>query len=153
VRKSDEIRRKDLTTKELDADEAIGHIDDRVNEMSSTLDKLKEVSLGGFIKQKKSHDDLEDRVEVLESELSRLRAEKTNTQSFMEMEYETIYEEHKEELLKNNKGRVVAIDLESRSIAGIGNDIAEAYENARKTLPEKDQFYFRRVGKPYIQKL
>jgi len=39
----------------------------------------------------------------------------------------------------------VAIEVESRDVAGIGENLDEAYEKALKKYPSR-QFYFRKVG-------
>ncbi len=56
---------------------------------------------------------------------------------------EEIYQKIKNNL-KNQKGRIVAIDLESGDYF-IGNDVLEACEIGRKKHPNK-QFYLKRIG-------
>jgi hypothetical protein len=58
---------------------------------------------------------------------------------------EEIYEKHKEKLEKTYLGKIVAIEIESRDVAGIGASLDEAYEEAIKKYPKKE-FYFRKVG-------
>jgi len=58
---------------------------------------------------------------------------------------EEIYEQNKEKLEKIHLGKIVAIEIESGAIAGIGSTLDEAYEKAIKKHPGK-KFYFRRVG-------
>jgi len=58
---------------------------------------------------------------------------------------EEIYEQNKEKLEKAYRGKIVAIETESGTIAGIGETLDEAYEKARKKYPGK-KFYFRKVG-------
>ena len=122
-----------------------------------------------LVKSKNRQDNLEDRLELVErnriieqlvkqvaelrERLDRIEGKSQPTESATEKEYEAVYEEHEQELLEKHKGMVVAIDLGTRSIVGIGKDIDDAYENAVKAMPDKDQFYFRRVGKPYVQRL
>lgn len=60
---------------------------------------------------------------------------------------EEIYEKHREKLEKTYLGKIVAIETESGTIAGIGENLDEAYEKAAKKHPSK-KFYFRKVG-PY----
>jgi len=58
---------------------------------------------------------------------------------------EEVYEENREKLEKSYLGKIVAIEIESRDVAGIGRSLDEAYEEAVKKYPRK-QFYFRKVG-------
>ena len=58
---------------------------------------------------------------------------------------EEIYDENKKKLEKAFLGKIVAIEIESRDVAGIGESLDEAYEKAVKKYPKK-QFYFRKVG-------
>jgi len=57
---------------------------------------------------------------------------------------EKIYEENKVEWEKAYLGKVIAIEVESRSLAGVGDSLDKAYEEAVKKYPGK-QFYFRKV--------
>jgi hypothetical protein len=57
---------------------------------------------------------------------------------------EEVYEQNKEKLEKT-LGKIVAIEIESGTIAGIGSTLDEAYEKAIKKYPGR-KFYFRRVG-------
>jgi hypothetical protein len=63
-----------------------------------------------------------------------------------------IYLRFQEELEKNQFGKIVAIDSESEEIVGVGNDILEAYNEAKKKTG-KTQFDFKRVGYPYIHRV
>jgi basic membrane lipoprotein Med (substrate-binding protein (PBP1-ABC) superfamily) len=58
---------------------------------------------------------------------------------------EEVYEEERDRLEKAYMGKIVAIEIESRAIAGIGENLDEAYEEAHKKYPDK-KFYFRKVG-------
>jgi len=58
---------------------------------------------------------------------------------------EEVYEKNKERLEKAYLGKIVAIEIESRDVAGIGTNLDEAYEEAVKKYPNR-QFYFRKVG-------
>ena len=60
---------------------------------------------------------------------------------------EEVYERNKEKLEKTHLGKIVAIETKSATIAGIGENLDEAYEKAIKKHPGK-KFYFRKVG-PY----
>lgn len=65
--------------------------------------------------------------------------------SLLVVKGEEIYEDNKGELEKEHLGKVVAIEVESRTIAGIGENLDEAYEAAIKKHPGK-RFYFRKIG-------
>ena len=65
--------------------------------------------------------------------------------SMLVMKGEEIYEENREELEGAYLGKIVAIEVESRTIAGVGEDLDEAYEKALKKYPD-GRFYFRKVG-------
>ena len=58
---------------------------------------------------------------------------------------EGVYRKLRRELEKNYIGKVVAIDIEKEEIAGIGDDVNEAYKAASKKCPNRP-FYFRKVG-------
>jgi hypothetical protein len=58
---------------------------------------------------------------------------------------EDIYRENKERLERVYSGKVIAIEVESKAIAGIGETLDEAYEDALNKYPGKS-FYFRKVG-------
>lgn len=58
---------------------------------------------------------------------------------------EEVYEKNREKLEKMYLGKIVAIEIESEVVAGIGASLDEAYEEALKKYPQK-QFYFRKVG-------
>lgn len=59
---------------------------------------------------------------------------------------EEVYRKLRRELEESHMGKVVAIDIEKEEMAGIGNDINEAYRAASKKYGNKP-FYFRKVGK------
>jgi len=58
---------------------------------------------------------------------------------------EKIYEENKAKWEKAYLGKIIAIEVDSRSLAGVGDSVDEAYEEAAKKYPGKP-FYFRKVG-------
>jgi len=58
---------------------------------------------------------------------------------------EEVYEKNREKLEKAYLGKIVAIETESGTIAGIAETLDEAYEKAIKKYPSK-KFYFRKVG-------
>jgi hypothetical protein len=61
------------------------------------------------------------------------------------MKGEEIYKENKDRLEKTYMGKIIAIEIESRSVAGVGESLDEACEEALKKYPKK-KFYFRKVG-------
>jgi len=69
-----------------------------------------------------------------------------NMESVLVQIGEKVYEENRGKLEKVYSGKVVAIEIESRKIAGVGESVDEAYRAAIKKYPKK-QFYFRKVGK------
>ncbi|MFQ6075417.1 MAG: hypothetical protein ACE5Z5_04695 [Candidatus Bathyarchaeia archaeon] len=58
---------------------------------------------------------------------------------------EEVYEENRIEWERAYLGRVIAIEVESKRLASVGESLDEAYENALRKYPGK-QFYFRKVG-------
>lgn len=58
---------------------------------------------------------------------------------------EKVYEENRVKLEKSYLGKIIAIEVESREVAGVGETVEEAYSTAKKRHPQS-QFYFRRVG-------
>lgn len=58
---------------------------------------------------------------------------------------EDVYNENRAEWEKAYLGKVIAIEVESGALAGVGESLDEAYENALKKYPTK-QFYFRKAG-------
>ena len=65
--------------------------------------------------------------------------------SMLVMKGEEIYEENRKKLEKTYLGKIVAIEIESGTVAGIAESLDEAYEEALKRYPNK-RFYFRKVG-------
>jgi len=65
--------------------------------------------------------------------------------SVLVMKGEEIYEENRERLEKAYLGKIIAIEIESGTVAGLGENLDEAYEEALKKYPGK-KFYFRKVG-------
>lgn len=65
--------------------------------------------------------------------------------SVLAIKGEEVYEKHRERLEKAYLGKIVAIETESGTIAGIGETLDEAYEKARRKCPGK-KFYFRKIG-------
>jgi predicted nuclease with TOPRIM domain len=104
-----------------------------------------EARFGGLYERPHS---LEERMKSLEEEVHELR-EKISEISYKPSKTDSIYEKHKEELEKDYLGKIVAIDLDSETIVGIGNTILEAYKDARKKT-DKAKFSFKKVGSPYL---
>ena len=65
---------------------------------------------------------------------------------------ERLYDLYKSELEKEHFDKVVAFDIESGTVAGIGDTVSDAYNQARKKLGEK-QYYFKRIGRKYLFRL
>jgi len=61
-------------------------------------------------------------------------------------------ESNREELEKKYFGKIVAIDIDSLGVVGIGDTILEAYNNAKEQTG-KDKFDFRRIGYKYIYRV
>jgi hypothetical protein len=55
---------------------------------------------------------------------------------------ENVYQSNKDWLEKEYMGKIVALSKEN--VAGVGDDVLEVYEKAKKK--SKGPFYFRRVG-------
>jgi len=58
---------------------------------------------------------------------------------------EEVYGENKDKWEKAYSGKIIAIEIVSKELAGVGETLDEAYESALKKYPDK-QFYFRKVG-------
>ena len=58
---------------------------------------------------------------------------------------EETYSKNKSKWEKSYFGKIIAIEVESKELAGVGESLDEAYEDALKKYPNK-QFYFRKVG-------
>ncbi len=65
---------------------------------------------------------------------------------------DAVYELSKNELESKYLGKIVAIDVDSKQIVGIGDSILEAYKEARKQS-SKATFAYRRVGFPYVHQI
>jgi len=98
-----------------------------------------------------TEENIEKRVKNLEKEIQNIKRNLAIIQE-QPLESDRIYEKFKEELEKEHYGKIVAIDLESGNVAGIGNTILEAYKEARKKS-KKTRFAYRKVGYPFIYKL
>ena len=72
--------------------------------------------------------------------------------AFIQSKADGIYAREQENLESKYMGKIVAIDSKSEKIAGIGDSILEAYEEAKKKSTQK-QFTFRRVGCNYINRV
>lgn len=97
-----------------------------------------------------SESPLEKRVSSLENEMRKLKSILIQEHEIPEVD--RIYEKFKEELESKYFGKIVAIDLESEIVAGIGSSVLEAYEKAKEKSP-KNKFSYKRVGYAYVFKL
>jgi len=114
------------------------------------MDYFLEKVLGTFPKYSPS---INERLESLEVRVRKLEEEKSPQKNSKEItQADLVYEIYREELEKEHFGRVVAIDTDSGTIAGIGNNILEAYKDARRKSKNK-KFSFKRIGYPFICRL
>jgi len=58
---------------------------------------------------------------------------------------EDVYSKNKDKWEKAYLGKIIAIEVESKELAGVGENLDEAYENALKNCPNR-HFYFRKIG-------
>ena len=58
---------------------------------------------------------------------------------------EIIYETHEKEFKQKYLGKMIAIDVGTEKVAGVGDTIEQAYEDA-VSKTDQNQFYFKRVG-------
>ncbi len=99
---------------------------------------------------------LEERVTILENKMQKImsqeekqmRREKLSANEIANL----IYLVNKKELEKTSFGKIVAIDVKSGKIAGIGETLKEAYLQAEKKTGQK-KFAFRKVGFSSVCKL
>jgi hypothetical protein len=96
---------------------------------------------------------LEQRVKLLEAKVQELEAKKATVISEkIPTKADAIYESLREDLESKYLGKIVAIDSKAKKVAGIGNSMIEAYENALQNSTEK-QFSFKKVGSNYISRI
>lgn len=93
---------------------------------------------------------LEERVKRLEDEVRRLKKEPKPP--IRPTKTDLIYEKFREELEKEHFGKIVAIDVDSETIVGIGDTVLEAYHKAREKSP-KTKFSYKRIGYTYVYRL
>jgi len=93
---------------------------------------------------------LEKRVKCLESVVEKLKTKKEV--KALPSKADLVYLMFKEELEKEHHGEIVAIDVESEKIVGLGSSILEAYQKAKEKTGKK-RFSYRRVGFPFVHKL
>ena len=93
---------------------------------------------------------LEERVKRLEDEVRRLKTERKP--SIKPTKADLIYEKFREELEKEHFGKIVAIDVDSETIASIGDTVLEAYHKA-KEKSQKTKFSYKRIGYKYVYRL
>lgn len=93
---------------------------------------------------------LEARVKALEKEVRGLKGKVLICEE--PTKSDLVYEKYKEELEKNDFGKIIAIDTEKEEIVGIGDSILEAYRQAVKKSSKKT-FAYKRVGYGYLHKI
>lgn len=103
--------------------------------------------LGSIPEPKES---LEKRVKRLEEEMSRLKKQQKLSEE--PTRADLIYEKFRVQLEKEHFGKVVAIDVDSGTIAGTGDTVLDAFRNAREKS-SKARFSYKRVGYPYVYRL
>ena len=62
------------------------------------------------------------------------------------LEGEDIYAANKEKWQKNYPEKIIAIDVESKDLAGYGDDLDAAYKCILEPASKEGRFYFRKVG-------
>jgi hypothetical protein len=92
--------------------------------------------------------ELNDRIDILEAALEPKKVKKFIPHN----KGDDIYDMYKEQLEKDHMDEIVAIDIEDKKIVGYGRTVRQAYDDAR-IKSKNEQFYFKRVGKPYIRRL
>lgn len=92
------------------------------------------------------------RIERLERTVEELKGKKEMSARALWSEVDRVYLKFKGDLEKHHYGKIVAIDVESEKIVGIGNSILEAYYEAKKKA-SKEKFSYRRVGVNFEHRL
>lgn len=96
---------------------------------------------------------LEERVRTLEKEVQKLKhADIKNANMEKINEANVVYESFRKELEEKHFGKIVAIDVYSKRVVGIGNNVMEAYKDALKNSKRRS-FSYKRVGSTYVYKL
>ena len=98
--------------------------------------------------KRKSHENRE--IESLKKRVSELEKRVGLLRKPTKVDY--VYSLFSDDLEKHHFGKIVAIDVESEKIVGIGDSVLEAYNKAVKET-EKDQFDFKRVGFKHLHKV
>jgi len=93
---------------------------------------------------------LEKRVRCLEREIERLKTKREV--EALPSKADVVYLMFKEELEKEHYGEIVAIDVESEKIVGLGSSILEAYRKAKEKTGKK-RFSYRRIGFPFVHRI
>jgi hypothetical protein len=104
---------------------------------------LREIDSKYKLHENKEIESLKKRVDELEK---RVGIQRTPTK----VDY--VYSLFKNELEKHHFGKVIAIDVDSAQVVGIGDSILEAYNEAIKKT-KKTQFDFKRVGFKHLHKV
>jgi len=86
---------------------------------------------------------LKQRLQELET---RFEGTKTLTKA------DLIYEKYRSRIEAENFGKIIAIDVDSEEIAGIGDSIIDAFKDAKKHS-DKETFAYRRVGFAYVHRI
>jgi hypothetical protein len=118
-----------------------------------------ETTFYNFVKSISSHmieirePTVEERLQTLEKEVQKLKHEDIKNVTMEKInKVNIVYERFREQLEQNDFGKIVAIDLDSEKIVGIGNSVMEAYKDALRNS-ERHSFSYKRVGSPYLYRL
>lgn len=119
----------------------------RLNDYQKYLSSI----LSTFLRSsRRDEEPLEKRVARLENTIEEMK--RREGIPIFKSKAEAVYMRFKDQLEEKHFGKIVAIDLKSEQIVGIGSSIIEAYRNARKKS-SKSRFSYRRVGFDFVNKI
>ena len=93
-----------------------------------------------------------DEFNKLKEKVERLSAERDTSRLVARSEADEVYEMHKEQLERDHMDEIVAFDIDTKEIVAFGSSLREAFDNAREHR-KKEQFYFKRIGSRYLDRL
>jgi hypothetical protein len=94
---------------------------------------------------------LKEEIELLRELLENVQRQSKRKHIPIKNEGEKVYDMYEDELERDHMNEIIAINIENKTIVGYGHTPEEAYLQAKIKEPEKAQFYFRRVGSPYVE--
>lgn len=107
--------------------------------------------MGLMLRQKPEEQPPQDReIQRLKARIARLESKMTTRP--VTTRGSRVYEKLRSSLEPEFLGKVVAIDTDREQVIGVGDTIEEAYSQASAKEAGK-QFYFRRVGKRYLERV